>query len=61
MSLLMQIYDLRCYMMENPSEYFAEGTQSWFDATARTGACCVWLCPPSLCHLRSCLLCTLQM
>ena len=24
------------YMMENADEYWAEGTQSWFDATVRT-------------------------
>ncbi|KAI8473554.1 MAG: hypothetical protein J3K34DRAFT_499330 [Monoraphidium minutum] len=28
-------YDPACYMMENASEYWAEGTQIWFDATAR--------------------------
>ncbi|EFN55802.1 hypothetical protein CHLNCDRAFT_145288 [Chlorella variabilis] len=28
-------YDLSCYMMENESEYWAEGTQAWFDATVR--------------------------
>ena len=54
--LLVQIYDLECYMMENPSEYFAEGTQSWFDATARTGACCACLCLPPPSRLLSCLL-----
>lgn len=30
-------YDLSCYMMENESEYWAEGTQAWFDATVREG------------------------
>lgn len=25
-----------CYMMENPEEYWAEATQAWFGATART-------------------------
>jgi hypothetical protein len=25
-----------CYMMENVDEYWAEGCQSWFDATIRT-------------------------
>ena len=32
-------YDLSCYMMANESEYWAEGTQAWFDATVREGAC----------------------
>ena len=30
-------YDLSCYMMSNESEYWAEGTQAWFDATVREG------------------------
>lgn len=30
-------YDVSCYMMENESEYWAEGTQAWFDATVREG------------------------
>jgi hypothetical protein len=31
------VYDLSCYMMDNASEYWAEGTQAWFDATVREG------------------------
>lgn len=31
-------YDSSCYMMANASEYWAEGTQAWFDATVREGA-----------------------
>lgn len=30
------LYDSKCYMMENADEYFAEGCQTWFDATARS-------------------------
>eukprot|EP00967_Tisochrysis_lutea_P157827 scaffold321232_cov17-Tisochrysis_lutea.AAC.1 len=26
-----------CYAMENADEYWAEGTQAWFEATTRTG------------------------
>jgi hypothetical protein len=30
-----QIYDCKCYMMDNADEYFAEACQSWFEATVR--------------------------
>ena len=33
-----RLYDKRCYMISNESEYWAEGCQSWFDATVRCGA-----------------------
>lgn len=39
-------YRRHIYMMENADEYWAEATQSWFDATVRTGDSCVshsWL------------------
>lgn len=32
------LYQRHIYMMENADEYWAEATQSWFDATVRTGA-----------------------
>ena len=32
------LYDRDCYMASNESEYWAEGSQSWFDATVRCGA-----------------------
>lgn len=32
-------YQRHIYMMENADEYWAEATQSWFDATIRTGKC----------------------
>ena len=32
-------YDPDCYMMANECEYWAEGTQAWFDATVREGRC----------------------
>ena len=32
-----RLYDKDCYMASNESEYWAEGTQSWFDATVRCG------------------------
>ena len=32
-----RLYDKRCYMISNESEYWAEGCQSWFDATVRCG------------------------
>ena len=31
------LYQQHIYMMENADEYWAEATQSWFDATVRTG------------------------
>ena len=31
------LYQEDIYMMENADEYWAEATQSWFDATVRTG------------------------
>lgn len=31
------LYHRHIYMMENADEYWAEATQSWFDATVRTG------------------------
>mmetsp|Transcript_22933 Transcript_22933/g.74282 ORF Transcript_22933/g.74282 Transcript_22933/m.74282 type:complete len:265 (+) Transcript_22933:828-1622(+) len=31
-----KLYPTGCYMASNPDEYWAEGTQAWFDATART-------------------------
>ena len=31
------LYQKHIYMMANADEYWAEATQSWFDATARTG------------------------
>ena len=34
------LYQSDIYMMENADEYWAEATQSWFDATVRTGAYC---------------------
>ena len=34
-----ELYDKDCYMASNESEYWAEGTQSWFDATVRCGVC----------------------
>ncbi len=33
-------YDPACYMMANECEYWAEGSQAWFDATLREGECC---------------------
>ena len=30
-----QMYDCKCYMMDNADEYFAEACQSWFEATVR--------------------------
>lgn len=30
-------YDPACYMMANECEYWAEGSQAWFDATVRKG------------------------
>lgn len=37
------LYQKHIYMMENADEYWAEATQSWFDATVRTGESCVLL------------------
>ena len=34
------LYQKHIYMMENADEYWAEATQSWFDATVRTGESC---------------------
>ena len=34
-------YQRHIYMMENADEYWAEATQSWFDATVRTGKSCM--------------------
>ena len=31
------LYQSHIYMMANADEYWAEATQSWFDATVRTG------------------------
>ena len=31
------LYQTHIYMMANADEYWAEATQSWFDATVRTG------------------------
>ena len=31
------LYRSSCYMISNADEYWAEGTQSWFEATVRTG------------------------
>ena len=31
------LYQMHIYMMANADEYWAEATQSWFDATIRTG------------------------
>ena len=31
------LYQKHIYMMANADEYWAEATQSWFDATVRTG------------------------
>lgn len=31
-----KLYPSGIYMMANPQEYWAEGTQAWFDATIRT-------------------------
>jgi hypothetical protein len=33
-----RLYAKDCYMISNESEYWAEGCQSWFDATVRCGA-----------------------
>lgn len=33
-------YDPSCYMMANECEYWAEGSQAWFDATVREGESC---------------------
>lgn len=38
-------YDTSCYMMANECEYWAEGTQAWFDATVREGEVCSCLAP----------------
>ena len=35
-ALTRRLYPSSCYMASNPDEYWAEGTQSWFDATVRT-------------------------
>ena len=32
-----KLYQSHIYMMANADEYWAEATQSWFDATVRTG------------------------
>lgn len=32
------LYQMHIYMMANADEYWAEATQSWFDATIRTGS-----------------------
>ena len=32
-----KLYQGHIYMMQNADEYWAEATQSWFDATVRTG------------------------
>lgn len=34
------LYSPGCYMASCPEEYWAEGTQSWFDATARVDVNC---------------------
>ena len=36
------LYERHIYMMENADEYWAEATQSWFDATVRTGQSCIY-------------------
>lgn len=37
-------YDPGCYMMANSSEYWAEGSQAWFEATVREGEHLRYLC-----------------
>ena len=39
------LYQSDIYMMENADEYWAEATQSWFDATVRTGVLLICLRP----------------
>ena len=40
-------YQRHIYMMENADEYWAEATQSWFDATIRTGGSLYANCWPN--------------
>ncbi len=40
------LYKSDIYMMANADEYWAEGSQSWFDATIRTGDFALRFCPP---------------
>ena len=51
-----RLYQPHIYMMANADEYWAEATQSWFDATVRTGtstatAVC---CDHQLCNMTCC-------
>ena len=54
-----QLYKKDCYMMASADEYWAEGAQSWFEATIRTGQPLPQLQPSmhaplqSLTHLRN--------
>ena len=52
-----RLYQPHIYMMANADEYWAEATQSWFDATVRTGTsialadCCVFqFCNKTWCN-----------
>lgn len=45
-------YDPACYMMANECEYWAEGSQAWFNATVREGECCRMGAPPRSCWPR---------